>query len=143
MRQLYQQARCCRCSCLRECSGYTQVGQCDSDLPVIAATGGEPMTTMVEPGPQNTVVGAGPQNTIVGAGPQNTIVGAGPQNTVVGAGPQNTVVGAGPQNTIVERQPEISSVGVQTSPQSSLRRSVPRWKHRDCEARAPAARVTR
>ncbi|XP_030203546.1 chitin synthase chs-1 [Gadus morhua] len=113
MRQLYQQARCCRCSCLRECSGYTQVGQCDSDLPVIAATGGEPMTTMVEPGPQNTVVGAGPQNTIVGAGPQNT---------VVGAGPQNTVVGAGPQNTIVERQPEISSVGVQTSPQSSLRR---------------------
>ena len=125
MRQLYQQARCCRCSCLRECSGYTQVGQCDSDLPVIAATGGEPMATMVEPGPQNTIVGAGPQN------------------TVVGAGPQNTVVGAGPQNTIVERQPEISSVGVQTSPQSSLRRSVPRWKHRDCEARAPAARVTR
>ena len=114
MRQLYQQARCCRCSCLRECSGYTQVGQCDSDLPVIAATGGEPMTTMVEPGPQNTVVGAGPQN---------------------------TVVGAGPQNTIVERQPEISSVGVQTSPQSSLRRSVPRWKHRDCETPRPNYKV--
>ncbi|XP_056455705.1 chitin synthase chs-1-like [Gadus chalcogrammus] len=141
MRQLYQQARCCRCPCLRECSGYTQVGQCDSDLPVIAATGGEPMATMVEPGPQNTIVGtgpqntvvwagpqntivgAGPQNTVVGAGPQNTVVGAGPQNTVVGAGPQNTIVGAGPQNTIVERRPENSSVGVQTSPQSSLKRS--------------------
>ena len=91
MRQLYQQARCCRCSCLRECSGYTQVGQCDSDLPCSAATGNEVQDTSAE------------------------------------AGPQNTSVEAEGQSSIVEPGPEYTSVGVQTSPQSSLKRSVPRF----------------
>ncbi|CAL8365854.1 unnamed protein product [Arctogadus glacialis] len=87
MMQLCQQARCCRCPCpcLRECSGgYTQVGQSESDLPVVAATGGEPMTTVVEAGPQNTIVGDGPQNTIVERRPENSSVGvqASPPNSL-------------------------------------------------------------